>query len=162
MQAWPWPSDIILSYTYSRTTRRKRKRFAEKDLRSYETTNSKGQNSFPPSFSRHSFDIGDNDACGRSRIQWNSVAVSYVWYYHVCGVAVEGCSTPNTEYLQYVSRYYYCSLFQILQDDYDADAWSVTVGKVCRAMHWRSPGGLLVWWGRGNVMWLDDASRGIP
>ena len=79
------------------------------------------------------------------------------------GVAVEGCSTPNT-YLQYVSRYYYCSLFQILQlqDDYDADAWSVTVGKVFRAMHWRSPGGLLVWWGRGNVMWLDDASRGIP
>lgn len=31
----------------------------------------------------------------------------------MCGVAVEGCSTPNTEYLQYVSRYYYCSLFQI-------------------------------------------------
>lgn len=61
-----------------------------------------------------------------------------------------------------IGAHYYCSLFQILQDDYDADAWSVTVGKVFRAMHWRSPGGLLVWWGRGNVMWLDDASRGIP
>lgn len=162
VQAWPWPSDIILSYTYSRTTRRKRKRFAEKDLRSYETTNSKGQNSFPPSFSRHSFDIGDNDVVVVDR-EFSGIQMPYRTYgTTMCGVAVEGCSTPNTEYLQYVSRYYYCSLFQILQDDYDADAWSVTVGKVCRAMHWRSPGGLLVWWGRGNVMWLDDASRGIP